>query len=139
MSLRPETSFYEQLRDHKALPGDFSRVENSVDNGTPDITAAYAGIDYWVELKYCHSNTTALNPARNTLRKEQLVWHLRREPNGTIIFVLTKTSESILLHHFVAGVYKLVYSQRKAKGFDWQMLKMNMECIIKDIKKKRGF
>lgn len=83
---QPEQQLWKLIKPH--LPGDVSRVENMADEGTPDVSGAW-GIDYWIELKVCQNKKALADPA-TLLRDSQIVWHLRRARQGSIIFVAVR-------------------------------------------------
>ena len=61
------------------MGGRMDRVENGVCDGMPDVSAACAGVDIWIELKYMagwpsRANTRVLGD--RGLRPEQINWHL---------------------------------------------------------------
>lgn len=85
--MKPEQKFWELIKDH--LPGDVSRVENNADDGTPDVTGAALGVDYWVELKVCDNLEKIVDPEK-LLRPSQNVWNYRRVKNGSKIFIAVR-------------------------------------------------
>lgn len=78
-----EKQFWKTIKKH--LPGDLSRIENSADEGTPDVSGC-DDLDYWVELKVCN-NKILFKDVKKLLKPSQIVWHLRRGDKGSIIFV----------------------------------------------------
>jgi hypothetical protein len=97
----PEAKFYDLLMDKGGdprrihLPGDISRVENIADSGTPDLSGAWNGFDYWVELKALDKDHLA--PVEKLLRPAQVVWGIRRSNQGTRIFVLARILDRMIL------------------------------------------
>jgi hypothetical protein len=71
------------------------RVENMVNQGTPDVNYR----DGWIELKYAPKwPTLSTTPLRvHHFYKEQRVWHIRRESVGGTSFVMLKVGEEWLL------------------------------------------
>ena len=94
---KPEQKFWDLLKKNNVLPGDVSRVENTADTGTPDISAAYHKIgDYWVELKaveldFCDCKKSLLDLLEDT----QKVWHARRVKQGSKIYVMVRFNDAI--------------------------------------------
>lgn len=80
----PEQNFWKLIK--KYLPGDVSRIENIADNGTPDVSGAYKGVDYWVELKVCNNLKKVKDPL-DLLGNNQKIWHMKRNQQGSLIFV----------------------------------------------------
>jgi hypothetical protein len=109
--MKPEQKFYNWLKKNQVLIGDYSRVENSADDGTPDINLGYDGQDGWIELKVGNPKylTTRL------LRTSQKVWHFRRAIQGVLVLVLIKFKFEVYLYrahasHVPSERYRLVYS-----------------------------
>jgi hypothetical protein len=122
-----EQKFWNLIKAH--LPGDASRVENSTDEGMPDINCTYL-IDYWIELKVC-SNKEAIRNVTSLLRESQIVWHYRRGKVGALIFVMVRYETSILVYQYShisfsasnpERAYELVAVLKKVGGFDWEFL-----------------
>lgn len=128
----PEQKAWDLLKEH--FPGDISRVENTVDAGTPDITGAYAGIDYWVELKANDSNTV-ITDIIPTLRPAQVVWHRRRAKQGSLIYVILKQKNSIDVYRCNnRGEYLVVFILEKIKNkFNWAQFDFQFkESLMED-------
>lgn len=102
---KPEQRFYQLIKGH--LPGDVSRVENIADSGTPDITGAYKGKDYWIELKISTNIYKIVSPEK-LLRPAQIVWHTRRGKHYSIIIVLTQYPKTIAMHRYVDKEYMMI-------------------------------
>ena len=121
----PEQNFWKLIKKH--LPGDVSRIENIADNGTPDVSGACGGQDYWIELK--------IYP--NKLSKEQKVWHLRRMKQGSLIFTITyypKRKPKLIKMHVYLGDVLYVSNFKSVCGkFNWERFN---EVIIKILKGK---
>lgn len=100
MNDSPEKDFYNRIKH--LLPGDISRVENIADDGTPDITAAYCDIDYWVETKVC-DNIRDVRPVNKLLRKSQIVWHMRRVLHGSRIYTLVEYPKFMVAYKAMVG------------------------------------
>jgi hypothetical protein len=92
--MKKEVSFYNLIKDK--LPGSVERVENSVDDGMPDVSCAYYGKDYWIELKVDLVVKPISSPF-DLLRASQKAWHIRRAAEGSIIFVLVRTKHNVQL------------------------------------------
>lgn len=100
MKNQPEKAFYKRIKD--LLPGDVSRVENIVDDGTPDVTCAYGGVDYWVETKVC-DNIRDIRSVGKLLRKSQIVWHMRRALHGSIVYTMVEYPKFMLIYRAFKG------------------------------------
>lgn len=97
---KPEQKFWDLLKKNNVLPGDISRIENTADVGTPDLTCAFPKRgDYWVELKAVEkdwdqeSNINKL--VVNLLEQSQIVWHARRVKENSMIFVMVRYNNVI--------------------------------------------
>jgi hypothetical protein len=131
---KPEQKLWDKV--HQYFPGDVSRVENVVDSGMPDVTAAYIN-DYWVELKVEDIQAEKGNILK-ILRPSQLVWHARRVKQCSIIFVLIEYIDYIILYQCIApSKYEgLLALPRDGRTFDYQ--KLNKE-IVDNVKEKIWF
>jgi len=122
-----ETQFWNLLKEH--LPGDVSRVENSADSGTPDVTGAYCNqlkkkaIDYWIELKVCNNKRKIKSPV-DLCRDTQLIWHFRRGKLGSLIYVMVRYPNFIMVYIWNSGysMYRPIYKiEMHGSGLDWPM------------------
>lgn len=104
-------------------------MENSVDDGMPDINASFL-IDYWVELKVC-DNETKIREVTKLLRDSQIVWNIRRGKHGALIFVVVRYRAFIVLYRWqpekfngklidIPNGYTQISVLRKERGFDWE-------------------
>jgi hypothetical protein len=90
------------LLDAADLKIDLERIENMVGVGTPDVNFCYEGVEGWIELKH-----TDIVPTRDGtrvfgdkgLRKEQVVWHYKRNKRGGRCWILARCGEAIFLVH----------------------------------------
>jgi hypothetical protein len=131
-----EKQFWNTIK--KYLPGDLCRIENSADQGTPDVSAC-DGMDYWVELKVC-KNKKDFKDVKKLLKPEQVIWHLRRGNMGSLIFVAVyypNMKKLIVLYlynmetHNYDRVYPTIGKKHKWTGF---------RIIIKDkIRSKKWY
>lgn len=139
-----ENQFWNLLKKH--LPGDVSRIENSADSGTPDVTGAWRkqpfdiGIDFWIELKIC-SNKKIIRQAHELCNKSQLIWHFRRGKQGSLIFVMVRYPFGILVYKwagFYSG-YPLIKRFYKVKGkIEWAVFKSWFTgYLTKEIKRRK--
>ncbi len=103
-------------------------MENSVDDGMPDINATYL-IDYWVELKVCE-NEVKIRDVTKLLRDSQIIWNYRRGKVGALVFVVVRYMRFIVMYKFNPANFKvdnptLSYDQlavvKKNLAFDWQL------------------
>lgn len=135
-----EQKFWQLIKDK--LPGEANRVENSADDGTPDISAAFI-LDYWVELKVC-DNINKERDVTKLLRDSQIVWNIRRGKYGSIIFVMVRypswlviykwTPENFrgILNNIQSAYTKLAVIERKKNSFDWEKFQKVIVDIIKE-------
>ena len=68
--------------------GDHSRIENSLEGGTPDISYAITGVQGWIETKIIHSG-------KMSFEKFQLPWlrkRLRHAEGNLFIFATDQTA-----------------------------------------------
>jgi hypothetical protein len=115
---KPEQQFWILLKEH--LPGDVSRVENTADSGTPDVTGAFLGNDYWIELKVSNNIYKVVSPEK-LCRPAQIVWHARRGKHSSTILVLTRYPKTIVMHRFANKEYRMVREFVKYKNkWPWQ-------------------
>jgi len=98
--MKPETALWQLLKDkngrEKRLPGTTERIENVAGAGTPDVSGAYGGRDYWLELKVC--KTKKLKEPRDLLTPSQRSWQARRVPEGTHLFLIVRHENKIYLY-----------------------------------------
>lgn len=125
-----EQNFWKLIK--KYLPGDVSRVENVADEGTPDVTGAFYNHDYWVELKVCKNEKKFRCPA-SLCGDSQLIWHLKREEQGSNIFLLVYyiRMKKIILYKYKNGQYKLIGNYHKVRSY-------NLEALTLDVKTHLG-
>jgi hypothetical protein len=130
---KPEQKFWDLLKNNSVLPGDVSRVENTVDSGTPDISGAYWK-DYWVELKAVESDYKPNMQVIKLLEPSQIVWHARRVKHASIIFVMTKFNNAITLDACAAPqIYEPQFVLFKEKNkFDYMLLQSTLMNLIKE-------
>ncbi len=126
---KPEQKFWDLLKNNKVLPGDISRVENTADVGTPDLSCAY-GKDYWVELKAVED--IYAGKRSDLLESSQRVWHARRVKMGSLIFVLTRYDDVIQIEKCVGtNLYQTLMIVSKIKNtFDYATIKKLIEGEI---------
>ena len=129
-----EQKFWKLIKPH--LPGDVSRVENTADNGMPDINGT-CGIDYWVELKVCN-NKEKERPIEKLLRPDQIVWYNRRAQQGACIFVLVryldkfafiyvkKNQKDLRTRYWNLGLF-----EKKGNAFAWDEFTSGVKQTLK--------
>jgi hypothetical protein len=96
--MKPEQKLWHDIR--KFMPGCCERIENLVNDGTPDVSGSWSGVDYWIELKVC-SNKKKLRDPAELCRPSQKVWHYRRIKEGARIFVIVKYVFAVALYRCV--------------------------------------
>jgi len=125
-----EQKFWQLINKH--LPGDVSRVENSVDDGMPDVNGTYV-VDYWAELKVC-SNDRKIRNVLKLLRDTQIVWIMRRCKFGAIVFVIVRYETFIVIYNFDNRIFanklenmEVAYVRlaivNKTNEFDWSLFR----------------
>lgn len=125
-----EVTFWNVLK--KWVPGQSQRIENVVGTGTPDVTAAYKGLDYWIELKVC-ANKSKEKDISTLPDESQLLWHYLRKKQGSIIFVAVQYSWGVLIYEQTEkyAVYNKVIEVRKEKNIlNWGLLYNQLETIL---------
>lgn len=100
MSLR-ETRVSIRLRDRVCRPEDrWTRVENGVEIGTPDVNYCLHGSEGWIELKAPAEpakETTALFGSNHHITLEQRNWLLAQANAGGRGFVFIATERRLIL------------------------------------------
>ena len=109
----------------KYLPGDVSRIENTVDAGTPDITCAAWGRDYWVELKsHPDADYISMTQVEKWIEPAQRVWHARRSKVGSLIFLIVRFRTEILAWYAEGITYVPAFHLVKlGNGYNWTHMK----------------
>jgi hypothetical protein len=131
---KPEQQFWTLVKGH--LPGDVSRIENIADVGTPDITGAYNGNDYWIELKVSENIRKIISPDK-LCRPAQIVWHTRRGKHDSIILILTRYPNTITIHRYANKKYHILENFMKIKNkWPWEIF---TRCIINETIKHNSF
>lgn len=120
---KPEQLFYDLIK--KYLPGDISRIENIVDNGTPDLSCAAYGRDYWVELKsHPDEEFEGIDQIVSYIEPTQKVWHARRTKVGSLIFVICRFKDCIVgLYAENNNYYTAFLMEKKGNTFDWEHMR----------------
>jgi hypothetical protein len=82
---------------------DLTRIENTVEKGTPDVNGCYAGVDFWVELKYRERfpvrDTTPVTLSRYT--NEQRAWLRNRGMCGGKAWLLVQVGDTYYLFNWL--------------------------------------
>lgn len=85
---------------------DFQRVENMVEDGTPDVNyCCEHGREGWIELKYRQAIPKRAGTSVfrfKGLRDSQIDWIMRRVPYGGRVWILAQVGDHLLL---VRGEY----------------------------------
>jgi len=130
---KPERQFWIMLNQKGRLPGVTERVENICGGGMPDVSGAFLGQDYWIELKVC-TNKNKIRGPELLMQETQPVWHLRRAREGSLIFVMVRYTEDIIIYKALKEFrkYQMINSVSKTKGkFDWAFF---TEILQRDIR-----
>jgi hypothetical protein len=75
LTVKPEQKLFQDLKKQleKAKKQiHFVRVENLIEQGTPDLNCCYEGVEFWLELKADDGRIPRLS-------KYQIAWHYRRQ------------------------------------------------------------
>ena len=124
---KPESAFYQLLKRNQVIPGDVSRVENTADVGMPDLSCAFNGRDYWVELKFSEKKAVETD-FPSLLRPAQKVWHARREKEGSRIFLLTQCKDYLCLHCLMKKEYLFfAHANKKGNSYDYARITDNIK------------
>lgn len=78
--MKPESKFWNYLKDKMPLGSHATRIENTAGNGMPDVNIVIDGIEIWVELKVFEK--------KYLIRKEQRVWGFHHSRGGGKAFVV---------------------------------------------------
>jgi hypothetical protein len=91
--MNPESKLWNKVKQALPKEGFAQRIENTLERGTPDLHYFLNGSDYWIELK-----------ASNGLlvRKEQVVWHLKRNVCGGKSYIIFHHTKDDLYYCFVS-------------------------------------
>jgi len=83
----------------KVGKGHYTRVENAVENGTPDVNLCVSSVDSWVELKHCEKwPAREKTPLRIPhFSKDQRLWLMMRAKAGGSVFVLLQVAREYML------------------------------------------
>lgn len=116
MSKTRESSLWGWLRDgtktYRPLL-DMSRVENTVDEGTPDVEGCYDGGQFWCELKSLTrpiKPSTAINLEVDT---EQVRWHRRRSLAGGRTWFLIQVGSGLKASRYLIPGYRSMKLEQK--------------------------
>jgi hypothetical protein len=92
-----EKSLWSRLRACMAW-GHILRIENSVQEGTPDVNGCCNGIEFWVELKVAKMPKRSSSPVRvDHFTNEQRRWLFDRVSNGGRAYLLLQVDHEYLL------------------------------------------
>jgi len=92
---RKEKAFWNRLRPSFSTKVFFSRVENAVSVGDPDVHLMKAGKTVWVELKWAELPVrhTSKLLKKGAVRIDQVNWHLEYAWKGGTSYVLIGTAD----------------------------------------------
>ena len=96
MTVKPEQKLFQDLKKQleKAKKQiHFVRVENLIEQGTPDLNCCYEGVEFWLELKADDGRIPRLS-------KYQIAWHYRRYKAGGKSWILQRTQKDERLKLF---------------------------------------
>lgn len=115
MKKRPESAFWEFLRDRLAGKWSASRHEDLVGAGVPDVSYGYLGLNGWIELKVLKSwpvRPDTIVKVRH-LKPAQTAFLVSRSKHSGGCFMLFKIDNDILL--FDKTVLKKIGKIKKAE------------------------
>jgi hypothetical protein len=79
---------------------DVMRVENTTQDGTPDVNMCFEGDEVWVELKHVHAfpkrETTTVGK-KEWIRRAQVDWAYARTKSGGTVFLLVQVEREYFL------------------------------------------
>ena len=87
MAVKPEQKLFHDLKkqlEKVSKTVHLIRVENLIEQGTPDLNCCYEGVEFWLELKADDGRIPRLS-------KYQIAWHYRRYKSGGRSFILQRT------------------------------------------------
>jgi hypothetical protein len=96
LTVKPEQKLFQDLKKQleKAKKQiHFVRVENLIEQGTPDLNCCYEGVEFWLELKADDGRIPRLS-------KYQIAWHYRRHKAGGKSWILQRTQKDERLKLF---------------------------------------
>ena len=102
-----------------------SRIENLVDEGTPDVEGCIAGVHIWLELKSCDRPVRPSTPIRFRTNKKtyisQTLWHRERAAAGCrhnfVLIQVGDASQAKL--YLIPGYY---YDKLKVPEIDLELM-----------------
>jgi hypothetical protein len=100
----------------------WTRIENLVSTGIPDVNGVLNGSEAWLELKYVASGF------KIHFQPTQPPWIFRRALSGGRVYVLARKGDVLYLYHgqqireLVVQGLRLQPVLRLAKPFDWYLL-----------------
>jgi hypothetical protein len=126
---KAEQQFYNLLKPY--LPGDFERVENFASTGMPDVSGAWEGRDYFIELKAQPEKEDG--DIEKLLEVSQRVWFRRRCPCGSLIFVVVRFLHRIIISKATAASLVPVAIVKKEKNkWNWDHFQAALKKAIKE-------
>lgn len=89
---KPEQRLYDTMKSNCANGVRLERVENGVNTGTPDVHAMRRGVTRWIELKVVKRPARITTPLikRDTMRRDQVAWHVSYNAAGGRSFILAR-------------------------------------------------
>jgi hypothetical protein len=91
--MTPEQRFNNWVIERMPADADIQRIENTTENGVPDMNICRLGMEIWVESKVLHSKGVLL-------RKEQFAWGMRRSHSGGTVVVLCDDPQQAVMLGF---------------------------------------
>lgn len=101
-----EAALWKLMRS-RGLPGHWTRVENRVEQGTPDVAFCFSGLSGWIELKVVDRWPSGRDvPVRVPhFTKQQRFWHRRHHQAGGASFVLLRVDASPRRYLLLPGAW----------------------------------
>ena len=93
MTQKPETLFWNKLKEKIPLHWQVTRIENRYGGGIPDVYICADGCSFWIELKVTKTN-------RINISSHQVAWNYAHYKSGGVSFFLVHPLSSPNLYLF---------------------------------------
>lgn len=93
MTQKPETLFWNKLKEKIPLHWQVQRIENRYGGGIPDVYICAEGCSFWIELKVTKTN-------RINISSHQVAWNYAHYRSGGVSFFLVHPLSSSNLYLF---------------------------------------
>ena len=93
-----ERALWRRVREGLKRRGHLVRVENAVEDGTPDVNYCIDGVEGWIELKHARVPArVSTNVRYQRYTREQADWGVTRRAVGGLAFVLVQVGREVFL------------------------------------------